>query len=224
MHSKLFFITPLLPSFSTSSIYVHVKRRNFLLTKEIISIKKSGRKRFPNTYSPSVTTNVSLTFYLVNTYTDPDPFFVDPTATAHRSSVQRDNDWGDEGNEENGGRRERAKKRKGEDKKEEKGDRPLSSSSSSSYPFHRYEARYLERDSPRGSWKEREGGRGRSSSERKGAYRAGGLRRRLLVGLALDLDFQNDPNSASRQEGRSERGGEGVVVAAFIRPFRGRRR
>lgn len=223
MHSKLFFITSLLPSFSTSSIYVHVKRRNFLLTKEIISIKKSGRKRFPNTYSPSVTTNVSLSFYLVNTYTDPDPFFVDPTATAHRSSVQRDN-WGDEGNEENGGRREGAKKRKGEDKKEEKGDRPLSSSSSSSYPFHRYEARYLERDSPRGSGKEREGGRGRSSLERKGAYRAGGLRRRLLVGLALDLDFQNDPNSASRQEGRSERGGEGVVVAAFIRPFRGRRR
>ena len=68
-----------------------------------------------------MTTNVSLTFYLVNTYTDPDPFFVDPTATAHRSSVQRDNDWGDEGNEENGGRREGAKKRKGEDKKEEKG-------------------------------------------------------------------------------------------------------
>lgn len=82
-----------------------------------------------------MTTNVSLSFYLVNTYTDPDPFFVDPTATAHRSSVQRDNDWGDEGNEENGGRRERAKKRKGEDKKEEKGDRPLSSSSSSSYLF-----------------------------------------------------------------------------------------
>lgn len=42
-----------------------------------------------------MTTNVSLSFYLVNTYTDPDPFFVDPTATAHRSSVQRDNDWGE---------------------------------------------------------------------------------------------------------------------------------
>ena len=81
-------------------------------------------------------------------------------------------------------------------------------------PFHRHEARYLERDSPsaersRESKKEPEGG----TSERGGSEER---RSRLLVGLALDLDFQNDPNSVSRQGNGGGVAGDGCSIHSTI--------
>lgn len=63
------------------------------------SIRKSGGKRFPKIYSPSVATDTSLSLSRQPT-PDPDPFFADPNCTSViRAAGQRETrktggDWG----------------------------------------------------------------------------------------------------------------------------------
>lgn len=63
------------------------------------SIRKSGGKRFPKIYSPSVATDTSLSLSRQPT-PDPDPFFADPNCTSviraagQRETRKTEGDWG----------------------------------------------------------------------------------------------------------------------------------